>query len=126
MAVQNKDELEKLENNIAFESQGVIATADFVDPDELYKELIDRVRKYHPNTDISMIEKGYNLARKAHEGQVRKSGEPYIIHPLCVAIILADLELDKETIVAGLLHEGGGGNTYTNKKRKKAHTCLLL
>ena len=52
-----------------------------------------------------MIEKAYRLADNAHQGQVRKSGEPYIIHPLCVAIILADLELDKETIVAGLLHD---------------------
>ena len=52
-----------------------------------------------------MIEKAYKIAYAAHEGQVRKSGEPYIIHPLCVAIILADLELDKETIEAGLLHD---------------------
>ena len=71
----------------------------------LYKELINSVLKYHPSTDISMIEKAYKVASEAHEGQKRKSGEPYIIHPLCVAIILADLELDKETIVAGLLHD---------------------
>ena len=63
------------------------------------------MRKYHPSADISLIEKAYRVARESHEGQVRKSGEPYIIHPLCVAIILADLELDKETIVAGLLHD---------------------
>lgn len=74
-------------------------------PDELYQELIASVRKYHPSDDISMIEKAYKTALKAHEGQVRKSGEPYIIHPLSVAIILADLELDKETIIAGLLHD---------------------
>ena len=78
---------------------------EFTSPEQLYQDLIDRVRKYHPSDDISLIEKAYNLAREAHQGQVRKSGEPYIIHPLCVAIILADLELDKETIVAGLLHD---------------------
>ena len=79
--------------------------ADFTSPDILYKELIDSVKKYHPSTDISMIEKAYHIADNAHKGQLRKSGEPYIIHPLCVAIILADLELDKESIVAGLLHD---------------------
>ena len=78
---------------------------DFTSPDILYKELIDSVKKYHPSTDISMIEKAYHIADEAHKGQLRKSGEPYIIHPLCVAIILADLELDKESIVAGLLHD---------------------
>lgn len=78
---------------------------DFTSPSVLYEELISSVQKYHPSTDISMIEKAYRIARDAHEGQVRKSGEPYIIHPLCVGIILADLELDKETIVAGLLHD---------------------
>ena len=79
--------------------------ADFTEPEELYDRLINRVLTYHPNTDISMIEKAYHVAKKAHEGQLRKSGEPYIIHPLCVAIILAELELDKETIVAGILHD---------------------
>ena len=78
---------------------------DFTSLEVLYKELINSVLKYHPSTDISMIEKAYKVASEAHEGQKRKSGEPYIIHPLCVAIILADLELDKETIVAGLLHD---------------------
>ena len=78
---------------------------DFTSPEQLYEELIRSIRKYHPSTDISMIKKAYQIASKAHEGQKRKSGEPYIIHPLCVAIILADLELDKETIVAGLLHD---------------------
>ncbi len=78
---------------------------DFTSPDILYDELITSVHRYHPSADISMIEKAYKIAYEAHEGQARKSGEPYIIHPLCVAIILADLELDKETIVAGLLHD---------------------
>ncbi len=78
---------------------------DFADPDQLYDELIKRVKKYHPSDDITVIEKAYKLARSAHNDQLRKSGEPYIIHPLNVAIILADLEMDKETIVAGLLHD---------------------
>ena len=78
---------------------------DFTSPEVLYQELINSVKKYHPSADISMIQKAYKIAHDAHEGQCRKSGEPYIIHPLCVAIILADLEMDKETIVAGLLHD---------------------
>ena len=78
---------------------------DFTSPAVLYQELINSVKKYHPSADISMIQKAYKIAHDAHEGQCRKSGEPYIIHPLCVAIILADLEMDKETLEAGLLHD---------------------
>ncbi|MBD5444427.1 MAG: bifunctional (p)ppGpp synthetase/guanosine-3',5'-bis(diphosphate) 3'-pyrophosphohydrolase [Lachnospiraceae bacterium] len=78
---------------------------EFQTPETLYQELITRVRKYHPSDDISLIEDAYQIAYKAHKTQVRKSGEPYIIHPLYVSIILADLEMDKETIVAGLLHD---------------------
>ena len=80
-------------------------TDDFTSPEELYGELIASVKKYHPSDDISLIEKAYRVAADAHKDQKRKSGEPYIIHPLCVAIILADLELDKESIAAGLLHD---------------------
>ena len=81
------------------------APADFTSPEELYQDLIATIRKYHPSDDITMIEKAYRVAKEAHREQKRKSGEPYIIHPLCVAIILADLEMDKETIEAGLLHD---------------------
>ena len=87
------------------DDRSIVKMEDFTSPDELYQELVQRVTKYHPSADISMIEKAYQVAKKAHDGQVRKSGEPYIIHPLCVAIILADLELDKESIAAGLLHD---------------------
>lgn len=80
-------------------------TKEFVSPESLYEELIASVRRYHPSADISLIQKAYKIADEAHKGQVRKSGEAYIIHPLCVAIILAELELDKETIVAGILHD---------------------
>lgn len=87
------------------DDRSVKAMEDFTSPEDLYQELVKSVARYHPSADISMIEKAYKVASKAHEGQVRKSGEPYIIHPICVAIILADLELDKESIVAGLLHD---------------------
>ena len=105
MADISAEELERIEQKISQANSGVVVTEDFVSPEELYDELITRIRRYHPNADISMIDKAYNIAREAHKGQVRKSGEEYIIHPLCVAIILADLELDKETIVAGILHD---------------------
>ena len=79
--------------------------ADFTSPEELYEELQKRVLQYHPSSDMSMIKKAYDMAAKMHRDQKRKSGEPYIIHPLCVGIILADLEMDKETIAAGILHD---------------------
>lgn len=79
--------------------------AEFEKPEELYEKLKACILKYHPSTDISMVEKAYRIAYEAHKNQKRKSGEPYIIHPVSVAIILAELELDKETIVAGLLHD---------------------
>ncbi len=89
---------------------------DYQGPEDLYQDLIVRVRKYHPSDDISLIEKAYKLASDAHKGQVRKSGEPYIIHPLCVGIVLADLEMDKETIAAGLLHDVVEDTIYTDEE----------
>lgn len=104
MADITAEELEVLEKEIA-SKDNIKTMEEFVSPESLYQELIASVRKYHPSTDISLIEKAYHVADNAHKGQARKSGEAYIIHPLCVAIILAELELDKETIVAGLLHD---------------------
>ncbi|MBR5667646.1 MAG: bifunctional (p)ppGpp synthetase/guanosine-3',5'-bis(diphosphate) 3'-pyrophosphohydrolase [Lachnospiraceae bacterium] len=80
-------------------------TNDFTDPEILHQKLLETIRKYRPNTDLSSVEKAYELAKSAHGDQRRKSGEPYIIHPLSVAIILAELEMDKETIIAGILHD---------------------
>lgn len=90
---------------VVFDDGRIEAIQEFQSPEQLYRDLIAHVRRYHPSDDISLIEKAYKTAYDAHKEQVRKSGEPYIIHPLCVAIILADLEMDKETITAGLLHD---------------------
>ena len=87
------------------DGHGIKQEADYDNPDKLYDMLIARIQKYHPSADVTQIEKAYNLAKKAHGEQKRKSGEPYIIHPLWVSIILADLEMDKETIIAALLHD---------------------
>ena len=73
--------------------------------EQLYRELVEKIKTYHPSDDFSMLEKAYQLANNAHKDQKRKSGEPYIIHPLKVAYILAELELDMESIVAGILHD---------------------
>ncbi|ONI43977.1 (p)ppGpp synthetase [Candidatus Epulonipiscioides gigas] len=70
-----------------------------------FEKLIKAIRAYHPSDNLNMIKKAYELASNAHNGQLRKSGEPYIIHPLGVAKILAELELDIESITAGLLHD---------------------
>ncbi len=82
-----------------------IVVDDDKNPEELYRDLICAIRKYHPSDDLSQVEKAYQVALAKHEGQKRKSGEPYIIHPLKVAIILAELEMDKESIIAGILHD---------------------
>ncbi len=88
---------------------GELSTAwippNFTDPDVLFEILKTAVLQYHPSSDLDIITKAYELAKDAHKDQKRKSGEPYLIHPVCVAIILAQLEMDKETIVGGLLHD---------------------
>ncbi|MGL6106513.1 RelA/SpoT family protein [Romboutsia sp.] len=81
--------------------------------DKEIQELIRKIKKYAPNTDISLVEKAYYFGKSAHEGQFRKSGEPYFIHPIAVADILSDMELDIETIVAGLLHDVVEDTDYT-------------
>ncbi len=74
-------------------------------PDVLYGQLVESIKRYHPSDDMNQIREAYELAKKAHENQFRRSGAPYITHPLHVAIILAELEMDKESIIAGLLHD---------------------
>ena len=74
-------------------------------PEELFGALMSIMEKDHQAEDLKRVEKAYNLARDAHKEQRRKSGEPYIVHPLCVAIILAKIDMDADTIIAGILHD---------------------
>ena len=116
MADITAEELEELEKEVVSKDSNIKTMQEFASPQSLYQELVDSVCKYHPSADISLIEKAYRIADEAHRGQVRKSGEAYIIHPLCVAIILAELEMDKETIVAGLLHDVVEDTVMTEKE----------
>ena len=74
-------------------------------PPVTIESLTDTVKNYQPDADIELIERAYLVAKEAHEGQVRASGEPYINHPLNVAAILAELQLDDKTIAAAILHD---------------------
>ena len=68
-------------------------------------ELIEKIRKYHPDDDMDLVRRAYAFAEQAHANQFRKSGDPYFCHPCAVAVILSDLMLDATTIAAGLLHD---------------------
>ena len=69
------------------------------------EELIERIRRYHPDDDMDLVRRAYAFSEQAHHEQRRKSGDPYFVHPCAVAVILADLMLDATTIAAGLLHD---------------------
>jgi GTP diphosphokinase / guanosine-3',5'-bis(diphosphate) 3'-diphosphatase len=68
-------------------------------------DILDRVSGYHPEADLDLIKKAYVYSAKVHQGQIRKSGEPYLVHPLEVAGLLAEMRLDEASIVTGLLHD---------------------
>src|SRR5512146_769377 len=70
-----------------------------------FEDLLEKVRAYSPDADVELLRRAYVFSAFEHKGQVRHSGEPYLIHPIEVANILADLKLDIVTLVAGLLHD---------------------
>jgi GTP pyrophosphokinase len=69
------------------------------------QNLLSKVQSYHPTADLDLIQRTYAFAAKAHDGQLRKSGDPYVVHPLGVAATIAELKLDVPSICAGLLHD---------------------
>lgn len=105
MDEKSREHFDKEEDNVWNYNDTLIKPDNFMPPEELYTCLLERIRRYHPSSDLSLVQKAYEVAREAHKGQYRKSGEPYIIHPLCVSLILTDLKMDKESISAGLLHD---------------------
>lgn len=82
----------------------------------MLERLFKSIRKYNNNPNVELITKAFNLAKEKHEGQVRNSGEAYIIHPVEVSIILASLEMDDETICAGLMHDVLEDTDYTREQ----------
>ena len=75
--------------------------------------LFRTVRANHPKADLALIERAYDMAEKHHRGQNRKSGDPYITHPLAVTTILADIGMTEPTLVAALLHDTVEDTPYT-------------
>ena len=80
------------------------------------REFLDTLLEYNENYDVDLIGKAYDVAEEMHRGQLRKSGEPYLIHPMAVAEILAELGMDEETIIAGLLHDVVEDTPYTKEE----------
>ena len=87
-----------------------------MDSDKIFKELIGKIKSYNPNVDLKLLEKAYSTAKKYHDNQFRKSGEPFIIHPLSVGMILADIELDQTSIAAAILHDVVEDTEYNLEK----------
>lgn len=82
---------------------------------ETKQEFLKSLSQVNPNYDLDLIDKAFDKAEEMHHGQLRKSGEPYLIHPLAVVKILADLGMDDNTLVAGLLHDVVEDTSYTAK-----------
>ena len=70
-----------------------------------FRDLLRKIRSYRPNDDLALVKKAYEFSLQHHSGQTRASGEPYLVHPLEVATVLAEMRLDTTAIAAGLLHD---------------------
>ncbi|MFM1582913.1 RelA/SpoT family protein, partial [Helcococcus ovis] len=85
----------------------------------MLERLLEAVRKYNKDLDVELITKAFNLAKEKHKGQVRNSGEEYIVHPLEVSIILASMQMDDQTICAGLMHDILEDTDYSKSDMEK-------
>src|SRR4030088_3802177 len=84
-----------------------------------FDEIVLKVQGYHPGADLAVLERCYQFAARAHDGQLRRSGDPYVVHPLGVASTIADLKLDVPSVCAGLLHDCVEDTSATTEELKK-------
>ena len=94
---------DKIENDIEKISEEAITAAKDINTDAIFAELIAKVKGYNPQLDEKLLTKAYEIAKKYHDTQYRKSGEPFVSHPLEVAKILAGIELDQTSIIAAII-----------------------
>ncbi|BAF59226.1 guanosine polyphosphate pyrophosphohydrolases/synthetases [Pelotomaculum thermopropionicum SI] len=127
--IYSGDELLSQAGPVKPEGKSMPAEPQKVDPEALFKELLEKIKSYNPKADLSVVVAAYEFAANAHREQKRFSGEPFIVHPLEVAKILAELELDQETLVAGLLHdvvEDTGVTLQDIREQFGVETALLV
>jgi GTP diphosphokinase / guanosine-3',5'-bis(diphosphate) 3'-diphosphatase len=110
---------DKIENDIEKISEEAITVAKDIDTNAMFAELIAKVKSYNPQLDEKLLTKAYEIAKKYHHAQYRKSGEPFVSHPLEVAKILAEIELDQTSIIAAILHDLIEDTEFTYEKVKK-------
>src|SRR6516164_1929123 len=83
------------------------------------EDILKKVESYHPGADLGLIRRTYDFAAKAHDGQLRRSGDPYVVHPLGVAATIAELKLDVPSVCAGLLHDAVEDTSATTEEITK-------
>ena len=88
-------------------------------------EIMEKIRGYAADADLKTVMQAYLLAARAHAGQTRKSGEPYLSHPLAVAMILVDMRMDVDTVATALLHDALEDNPITKKEMAREIIYLL-
>ena len=84
-----------------------------------YRELMNRMQANRPNDDLEIVRKAYEYSLQHHEGQTRASGEPYVVHPLETALVLAEMKLDPVAVAAGLLHDSVEDTSVTTVDIRK-------
>jgi GTP diphosphokinase / guanosine-3',5'-bis(diphosphate) 3'-diphosphatase len=110
---------DKIENNLEEISEETGAKVKDIDTGVMFDDLVAKVKSYNPQLDEKLLTKAYEIAKKYHDTQYRKSGEPFISHPLEVAKILAEIELDQTSIIAAILHDLIEDTEFTYEKVKK-------